>query len=87
MATLIETSVVPTETQLKEVSKEHDGAPLASWLGIMLDGIPESYLIGSALLVSNSAAVALGGAENVVFGSVIPYTLIAGLFLANFPKL
>ena len=86
MASLIETSVVPTETQLKEVSKEHGGAPLAIWLGIMLDGIPESFVIGSALLVSISAAVALDGAENVVFGSVVPYTLIAGLFLANFPE-
>ena len=86
MGSLMETAVVPTESQLQEVSKEHGGAPLAIWLGIMLDGIPESFVIGSALLVSISVVIAQSGPEGVTLGSVIPYTLIAGLFLANFPE-
>ena len=52
----------------------------------MLDGIPESFVIGSALVVTVTAAVAQYGADAVTFTSIIPYTLIAGLFLANFPE-
>ena len=80
------TTVVPTETQLQEVSEEHDGAPMAIWLGILLDGIPESFVIGSALVVTVTAAVTQYGVDAVGFTSIIPYTLIAGLFLANFPE-
>jgi len=86
MLALPEITVVPTETQLQEVSEEHGGAPMAIWLGILLDGIPESFVIGSALVVTVTAAVAQNGAETVTFASIIPYTLIAGLFLANFPE-
>ena len=86
MNSLMATTVVPTQSQLQEVSKEHGGAPLAIWLGILLDGIPESFVIGSALLVAISAVAAQSGPEAVTLGSVIPYTLIAGLFLANFPE-
>ncbi len=86
MTALMEVAVVPTEVQLQEVSEEHGGAPMAIWLGILLDGIPESFVIGSALVVSISAAVAQVGAESVTLGSMVPYTLIAGLFLANFPE-
>ena len=83
---LTDTAVVPTDSQLQEASEEHGGAPMAIWLGILLDGIPESFVIGSALVVSVSVAVAQHGAESVTFASMVPYTLIAGLFLANFPE-
>ncbi len=86
MAAVSETSVMPTDEQLQEASEEHGGAPIAIWLGILLDGIPESFVIGSALVVSVSVAVSQVGAEAVTLGSIIPYTLIAGLFLANFPE-
>ena len=86
MTALMEIVVVPTDTQLQEASEEHGGAPMAIWLGILLDGIPESFVIGSALAVSIAAAIAQGGVESVLLGSMIPYTLIAGLFLANFPE-
>jgi len=86
MNSSVETTIVPSKSQLKEVSEEHDGAPLAIWLGIMLDGIPESFVIGSALLFAVSTVIAQAGPDAVAFGSVIPYTLIAGLFLANFPE-
>ncbi len=45
------------------------GAPLAIWLGILLDGIPESLVIGASLLHSH-----------------ISLSLIAGLFLSNYPE-
>jgi CRP-like cAMP-binding protein len=44
-------------------------APMAIWLGLLLDGIPESFVIGA------EAAGAIGGAS-----------LIAGLFLSNYPE-
>jgi CRP-like cAMP-binding protein len=44
-------------------------APMAIWLGLLLDGIPESFVIGA------EATGAVGGAS-----------LIAGLFLSNYPE-
>jgi len=49
--------------------KENHGAPLAIWLGITLDGIPESLVIGASLIESS-----------------VSYSLIAGLFLSNYPE-
>ena len=86
MTALTEVAVIPTQTQLQEVSEEHGGAPMAIWLGILLDGIPESFVIGSALVVAIAMAAAQHGTESIIFTSMIPYTLIAGLFLANFPE-
>jgi len=83
---LLEVTSVPSDKELQEASEEHGGAPMAIWLGILLDGIPESFVIGSALAVSVAVLVAQHGADGVVFSSVIPYTLIVGLFLANFPE-
>jgi len=75
---------IPDASQLRRAKEEYKGAPLAIWLGILLDGIPESFVIGSGLLVllQNEAQLAEPGR----FGNVIPYTLIAGLFLSNFPE-
>ena len=86
IAGLSEATVVPTDAELHEASEEHGGAPMAIWLGILLDGIPESFVIGSALVVSITAAIAQSGADSVTFATMVPYTLIAGLFLANFPE-
>ena len=63
--------------------EEHKGAPLAVWLGILLDGIPESIVIGAGLLAVIAAHPAV---DSLKFAHVIPYTLIAGLFLSNFPE-
>ena len=70
--------------QLKSESEKHSGAALAIWLGILLDGIPESLIIGAGLadLVVERAHMA----DQLRFLRVIPYTLIAGLFLSNFPE-
>jgi CRP-like cAMP-binding protein len=75
---------IPTALQLRRAKEEHGGAPLAIWLGILIDGIPESFVIGSGLLILLQAKVELLG--SLRFLDVIPYTLIAGLFLSNFPE-
>ena len=75
---------IPDASDLQKARKEHKGAPLAIWLGILLDGIPESFVIGSGLLVLLQTKVQQIG--SLSFGDVIPYTLIAGLFLSNFPE-
>jgi len=81
IAGLREGTQIPTPAELRRLREEHRGAPLAVWLGILLDGIPESLVIGGVL-------IGLGGAgqPELSFGDVIPYTLIAGLFLSNLPE-
>jgi zinc transporter ZupT len=59
-----------TEADIHEERTEHGNASLAIWLGIMLDGIPESIVIGSSLLLNSSMSL----------------SLLAGLFLSNFPE-
>jgi CRP-like cAMP-binding protein len=54
--------------EIRSTAAEH-AAPLAIWLGLMLDGIPESFVIGA------EATAAVGGTS-----------LIAGLFLSNYPE-
>jgi CRP-like cAMP-binding protein len=74
----------PSALQLKSESARHSGAALAIWLGILLDGIPESLVIGAGLadlLVERSHMI-----DQLRFLRVVPYTLIAGLFLSNFPE-
>jgi zinc transporter ZupT len=71
------------EIALRKAGSESHGSPLAVWLGIFLDGIPESVVIGAGLFVTVAAHPA---AETLRLFHVIPYTLIAGLFLSNFPE-
>jgi CRP-like cAMP-binding protein len=59
-----------TESDFHEEVGEHRNASMAIWLGMMLDGIPESLVIGSSLLIH----------------STISISLIAGLFLSNLPE-
>jgi zinc transporter ZupT len=73
---------VPALT-IRRAQMEHEGSPLAVWLGILLDGIPESIVIGAGLFAVIAAHPA---AETLTFAQVIPFTLIAGLFLSNFPE-
>jgi len=54
--------------EVQATTAQH-AAPLAIWLGLMLDGIPESFVIGA------EATAAVGGTS-----------LIAGLFLSNYPE-
>lgn len=78
---------VPTESEVRKAAAEHGGAPLAIWLGILLDGIPESFVIGTGFLALLASKVSPEtSAETIPFLEVVPYTLIAGLFLSNFPE-
>lgn len=51
----------PTNTEVREAAAEHRGAPLAIWLGILLDGIPESLVIGSSLLHASVSLSLIAG--------------------------
>lgn len=61
---------MPTQADVNEEIAEHGNPSLAIWMGIMLDGIPESIVIGSSLLLH----------------PVMSMSLLAGLFLSNFPE-
>jgi CRP-like cAMP-binding protein len=74
---------IPTIHEIRHAASQHDSAPLAIWLGIFLDGIPESFIIGAGFLAILTEKMAYGMPTLV---QVIPYTLIAGLFLSNLPE-
>jgi CRP-like cAMP-binding protein len=60
---------LPHASEITLEIKENRGAPVAIWLGITLDGIPESLVIGASMIHSH-----------------ISLSLIAGLFLSNYPE-
>lgn len=61
----------PTQKDIKEAVKEHeDGAPLAIWLGNLIDCIPESLVLGTSLIASATVS--------------LPF--LGGVFMANFPE-
>jgi zinc transporter ZupT len=71
--------------QVQHNAEEHGGgAPMAIWLGLLIDGIPESFVIGAGFL--SLLSMKLGAGADPAFTDVLPYTLIAGLFLSNFPE-
>jgi zinc transporter ZupT len=76
-------STVPTADEVKKAAKSHESSPLSIWLGILLDGIPESFVIGAGFLFLLSKQLATGDPD---FTDIVPYTLVAGLFLSNFPE-
>jgi zinc transporter ZupT len=59
-----------TDSDFHEEVGEHGNVSMAIWMGMMLDGIPESIVIGSSMLVNSNVSV----------------SLIAGLFLSNLPE-
>jgi CRP-like cAMP-binding protein len=65
----------PSSLELDEAlaeagDKKKGGAPMGIWLGILLDGIPESAVIGASMIGAEKASLAL----------------ILGLFIANYPE-
>ena len=80
---LARTATVPTQQEIHEAAQEHGGAPMSIWLGSVLDSIPESFALGGAFLALLTVK-AVNGAPT--FGELIPFTLIAGLFLSNLPE-
>jgi zinc transporter ZupT len=59
-----------TQSDVIEEVTQHGNPSLAIWMGIMLDGIPESVVIGSSLLLHPTMSL----------------SLLAGLFISNFPE-
>ena len=72
------------EDEHKNKNDEHSGGPMAIWLGLLIDGIPESFVIGAGFLGLLAGKLASGA--DPAFVDILPYTLIAGLFLSNFPE-
>jgi CRP-like cAMP-binding protein len=62
--------LVPSLAEMTRRVAGHKGAAIAMFLGMTLDGIPESFVIGANVLVT-------GG---------ISLSLLGGLFLANLPE-
>jgi len=62
--------IFPSLSEMTRRVAGHEGAAMAMFLGILLDGIPESFVIGANVLVT-------GG---------ISMSLIGGLLLANLPE-
>lgn len=60
----------PTAGEVKAAAQSHGSAPLAIGLGTLLDGIPESLVVGASL----------------VGASTVNLSLVAGIFLSNFPE-
>lgn len=79
---------VVEEKEVEETQKQEGhgegGAPMAIWLGLLIDGIPESFVIGAGFL--SLLSMKLAASVEPAFTEVLPYTLIAGLFLSNFPE-
>jgi zinc transporter ZupT len=53
-------NMVPA-VEMTRTLTEHKGAPLAIWLGILLDGVPESLVIGSSLIHSHVSLSLMAG--------------------------
>lgn len=80
----LEGADVMQEHQDEHKKDEHSGGPMAIWLGLLIDGIPESFVIGAGFLGLLAGKLAAGA--DPAFTDLLPYTLIAGLFLSNFPE-
>jgi len=59
-----------TQSDVNEEVFEHGNPSMAIWLGMMLDGIPESIVVGSSLLLHPTMSL----------------SLLAGLAISNFPE-
>ena len=55
-------NIAPTEDDVKQAAKEEgSGAALGIWLGILLDGIPESLVIGASMIGASISPSLLAG--------------------------
>ena len=75
---------LPTGEELAQKHASHSNAAMAIWLGNLLDGLPESFVVGTVLMATVASSLQAGA--SVVFWDVLPYTLLAGLFLSNLPE-
>lgn len=80
---LDERHVILTATDIKEAAVAHGGAPMAIWLGALLDGIPESLVLGASMLHASVSASLVAG----IFLSNFPEALSssAGMREQHYP--
>ena len=69
------TQPLPTGEALEQKHASHSNAAVAIWLGNLLDGLPESFVVGTVLMATVAASVQAG--TPIVFWDVLPYTLPA----------
>ncbi|MHC4322466.1 MAG: cyclic nucleotide-binding domain-containing protein, partial [Planctomycetota bacterium] len=50
---------IPSAREMVQTVRGHTGAPIAIWLGIFLDGIPESLVIGAYMIHSSRISLSL----------------------------
>ncbi len=53
--------LIPAADEMASKIRESKGAPLAIWLGILLDGIPESLVIGASMLYHDISLALIAG--------------------------
>ncbi|KPJ90482.1 MAG: hypothetical protein AMJ53_13450 [Gammaproteobacteria bacterium SG8_11] len=53
--------LIPAADEMASKIRESKGAPLAIWLGILLDGVPESLVIGASLLYHDISLALIAG--------------------------
>ncbi|MBI2505810.1 MAG: cyclic nucleotide-binding domain-containing protein [Candidatus Latescibacteria bacterium] len=80
---LDERHVILTATDIKEAAAAHGGAPMAIWLGALLDGIPESLVLGASMLHASVSTSLIAG----IFLSNFPEALSSssGMRQQHFP--
>ena len=76
--------IMPTAEDFAEESGKHGGASTAIWLGLLIDTIPESFVIGMSTLVIIGTRMAHGAEPS--FMDAVPFTLFVGLCIANLPE-
>jgi len=75
--------LIPSAAAMRNALQEHRSAPLAIWLGLMLDDIPEALVIGSSLVHSQVSVSLIAG----LFLSNYPEALSSstGMMRQGFP--
>lgn len=75
---------VPTPDDVRRIGRDHGGGTLGIWLGMLLDAVPDGLVIGTGFLAALSLHASTGNEFSI--WQAVPYTLIAGLALSNFPE-
>jgi|GEM_PF-4025786 zinc transporter ZupT len=79
---------LPAAQDVSQTVRAHGGAAMAIWLGILLDGIPESLVIGSSMLHSQISLSLIVGLflSNFKGGSIIGFATLLGFLAAILSK-
>lgn len=54
-------TMIPSATRMSSIMAEHKEAPMAIWIGLLMDGIPEALTIGAHLVTNPLSASLLAG--------------------------